>query len=163
MQGNNKILCTFLCLHSLTAVIGCQAFEVLRNPLEVMAFPLKHRTCLPCGAISLLPQVVPFLRGAYCLPLFCPNFICLKFFWILSRLSCCMAFKAPTDTWSFWTTCLGLWTPDCSQATLECISHQPQAFVVLLFQSISQTTSLVRRRTTPPPKLLWIKYFRSAF
>lgn len=40
-----------------------------------------------------------------------------------------------------------LWTPDCSQATLECISHKPQAFVVLLFQSISQTTSLVRRCT----------------
>lgn len=39
----------------------------------------------------------------------------------------------------------------CSQVTLDCISHKTQAFVVLLFQSLSQTASLVHRHT-PSPK-----------
>lgn len=54
VQGNNKILYTFLCLTSLTVLIGSQVFDMLRSPLEVMAFPLKHRNCLPWVAISLL-------------------------------------------------------------------------------------------------------------
>lgn len=135
------------------------------NPLEVTAFPLKHRTCLPCVAISLLPQLVPLLGGAYCLPLSCPNFMCLKFFWILSRSSCSMASKAPTDTWTLLFTCLALFyslnTRLCRQTTLECISCKTQAFVVLLFQSISQTTSLVHRHT--PPKIAVNKIFQVCF
>ena len=137
---------------------------MLRNPLEVTAFPLScHRTCQP--SISILPQLVALWRRPYCLPLSCPNFMCLKFFWILSRSSCCMAFKAPTDTWSFLITCLGLLyslnTRLCSQATLECVSHRTQAFVVLMFQSISQTTSLVCRHT--PPKIAVNKIFQVCF
>lgn len=147
MQGNNKILCTSLYLHSLTAVVGSSAFEVLRNPLEVTAFP-------SCVAIFLLPQLVPLSQGLYCLPLSSPNFMCLTFSWILPGLSCSMAFKAPADTWTFCITCLGLFylnTRLCSQVTLDCISHKTQAFVVLLFQSLSQTASLVHRHT-PSPK-----------
>lgn len=83
---------------------------------------------------------------------------------VFPRLLCSMAFKASTDTWSFLITCLGLFhtlnTRLCSQPTLEYISHESQA-KVLLFQSISQTTSLVHRHT--PPKIAVNKIFQVCF
>lgn len=149
MQGDNKTLCTFLCLHSLTVVVGSWVFEVLRNPLEFTAFPSSV-------AIFLVPPLVPLSRGytAFLFPLqtscawHSPEF-CLGCHaqWLSRLLLIRGLFASPV--WDFST----LWTPDpvAKLHWTACISHKTQAFVVLLFQSPSQTASLVHRHT-PSPK-----------
>lgn len=143
MQGNNQMRCTFLCLHSLTAVIGSPAFEALRNPLKVTAFP--DGTCLPRVAIPLIPQPVSLLTGSVLPSSFLSRLhvpeILLKFAQVIVLYGFQGSYMVFLNHLSGTST---FWTPDSSQATLECISHKPQVFVILLFQSISQCTSLVQ-------------------
>lgn len=138
----NKILYIFLWLHFLTAAIGSQALR-FSDMLWSLAFSSDTQNLSPL--CSHTPHPVPLLTEMYCFPLsylklHMPD-ILLNSAWVL------MLYGSQGSCWYmvFLNHLSLLNTRLCSQVTPEHISHKTQAFVVLLFQNISQTSSLTHR------------------